>query len=48
MLIRSTHKQCFVMLWNGLTLELSFTAGETQGVWLLGERFLFEVVPGDA
>lgn len=48
MLIRATHKQCLVMLLNGLTLELSFAAGETRGVWLLGERFLFEVIAGSA
>lgn len=48
MLIRATTNECLVMLWNGLTLELSFGIGETRGVWLLGERFLQEVVAGVA
>lgn len=48
MLIRATPDECFVMLWNGLTLELSYGIGSTRGVWLLGERFLQEVVAGEA
>jgi len=48
MLIRATRDECFVMLWNGLTLELSYGIGSTRGVWLLGERFLQEIVAGEA
>jgi len=50
MLIRATRDECFVMLWNGLTLELSYGEdfGSTRGVWLLGERFLGEIVAGQA
>lgn len=48
MLIRATRDECFVMLWNGLTLEISFGVGLTRGVWLLGERYLSEVEAGQA
>ena len=48
MLIRATRHECFVILWNGLTLELSYGLGSTRGVWLLGERYLSEVVAGQA
>ena len=48
MLIRSTPDECFVILWNGLTLELTYGDGVTQGAWLLGECFLFEVEAGKA
>jgi hypothetical protein len=48
MLIRSTAYECFVMLWNGLTLELVLDAGETRGIWLLGERYLREASVGSA
>lgn len=48
MLIRATQDECYIMLWNGLTLELSYGAGACHGVWLLGERFVGEVVAGEA
>lgn len=48
MLIRATRDECYVILWNGLTLELSYKFGLTRGVWLLGERYLSEIVAGQA
>lgn len=48
MLIRTSKHACYVMLRNGLTLELTFGSGETRGVWLIGDRFLFDVVAGAA
>lgn len=49
MLIRATRMECLVMLRNGLTLELNFDrSGHTRGVWLLGDRWLFEVVAAEA
>ncbi len=48
MLVRATQSSCFVMLRNGLTLELTFDCDGTRGVWLLGERWLGEVVAASA
>ena len=48
MLIRATRDECYVILWNGLTLELSYGIGLTRGVWLLGERYLGEIIAGQA
>jgi hypothetical protein len=48
MLIRDNRKVCMVMMPNGLTLELTYNEGNTYGVWLLGEHFLWWVVAGAA
>lgn len=48
MVIHATKEECFVILYNGLTLELTYGIGATRGCWLLGERFMFEVVAGQA
>ena len=48
MLIRENRKVCMVIMPNGLTLELTYEEGNTYGVWLLGERFLWWVVAGAA
>jgi hypothetical protein len=66
MLIRSTPHACFVMLTNGLTLELFYAdtltglgpdendAGPqtppspSQGVWLMGEAVVSEILAGQA
>jgi hypothetical protein len=36
------------MLRNGLTLELTFDGYGTRGVWLLGERWVGDVVAARA
>ena len=66
MLIRSTRQACFVILANGLTLELFYAdsligsrcddmpadpqqpSTPSQGVWLLGESVVSEVLAGQA
>ena len=49
MVIRTTTEECFVILYNGLTLELWYgDAGPTRGCWLFGEAFMSEVVAAQA
>jgi hypothetical protein len=48
MLIREKKSVCMVMLRNGLTLELTYEAGSTHGVWLLGEHLVGWVVAARA
>jgi len=49
MVIRTTTEECFVILYNGLTLELWYAEdGPTRGCWLLGESFMSEVVAAQA
>jgi hypothetical protein len=47
-LIREKKSVCMVMLRNGLTLELTYEAGSTHGVWLLGEHLVLWVVAASA
>lgn len=48
MVIHATKEECFVILVNGLTLELWYGEGSTRGCWLLGENFMSEVVAAQA
>ena len=46
--VRKKRSICTVTMSNGLTLELTYNAGSTYGVWLLGERLVTWVVAGAA
>ena len=49
MVIRATQEECFVILHNGLTLELWYDQdGPTRGCWLYGDAFISEVIAAQA